>query len=67
MIKTTAKSAMFSSLVLGLISVTNQVALAAAKCTANGKEVDCAELGNQLKGFFGWGIGIFLLFVAFGI
>ncbi len=67
MLKTIKKSAMFSSLVLGLVSVTNQVALAAAKCTVNGQEVDCAELGNKIKGFLGWGIGGFLLIAALGI
>jgi hypothetical protein len=39
MLKTITKSAMFSSLVLGLVSITNQVALATAKCTVNGREV----------------------------
>jgi len=67
MLKTITKSAVFSSLTLGLLAVANQVAFAAAKCTVNGKEVDCAELGNQVKGFLGWGIGIFILFAALGI
>lgn len=65
MIKT--KSAVFSSLVLGLMAVTNQIALAAAKCTVNGREVDCAELGNKVKGFLGWGIGGFIVIAALGI
>lgn len=42
--------------------VVNQVALAVAKCTVNGREVPCEELGKQIKGFLGWGIGGFLLF-----
>jgi len=67
MLKTITKSAVLSSLTLGLLAVANQVAFAAAKCTVNGREVDCAELGNQVKGFLGWGIGIFLLFAALGI
>ena len=67
MLKTITKSAMFSSLVLGLVSVTNQVVLAAAKCTVNGQEVDCAELGNKVKGILGWGIGGFLVIFALGI
>lgn len=67
MVKTITKSAMLSSLVLGLVSVANQVALAAAKCTVNGQEVDCAELGNKIKGFLGWGIGGFFLVAALGI
>ena len=62
MLKTITKSAVFSSLTLGLLTIANQVAFAAAKCTVNGQEVDCAELGNQFKGFLGWGIVIFLLF-----
>jgi len=67
MLKTITKSAMFSSLVLGLVSVTNQVALAAAKCTVNGREVPCEELGNPIKGFLGWVIGGFLVILALGI
>src|SRR3990167_6666479 len=65
--KIITKSAMFSALTLGLMLVANQVALAAAKCTVNGREVDCAELGNKVKGFLGWGIGGFLVFFALGI
>jgi len=61
MLKIITKSAIFSSLVFGLVSVTNQVALAVAKCTVNGREVPCEELENQIKGFFGWGIGIILV------
>lgn len=64
MLKTITKSATFSSLVLGLVSATNQVALAAAKCTVNGQEVDCVELGNKVKGILGWGIGGFLFIFA---
>ncbi len=67
MLKTITKSAMFFALTFGVMSFVNQVALAAAKCTVNGREVDCAELGNQVKGFLGWGIGIFLVIAALGI
>lgn len=67
MLKTITKTAIFSSLVFGLMSVANQVALAATKCTVNGREVDCAELGNKVKGFLGWGIGGFLVIFALGI
>jgi hypothetical protein len=67
MLKTITKSAMFSSLVLGLVSVTNQVALAAVNCTVNGREVPCEELGDQIKGFLGWGIAGFLVILALGI
>lgn len=67
MLKTITKSVMFSSLVLGLVSVTNQVALAAAKCIVNGREVPCEELGNQVKEFLGWGIGIILVVLALAI
>ena len=55
---------MFSSFALGLMTISNQVALAAAKCTVNGQEVDCAELGNKVKGILGWGIGGFLFIFA---
>jgi len=64
MLKTITKSAMFSSFALGLMTISNQVALAAAKCTVNGQEVDCAELGNKVKGILGWGIGGFLFIFA---
>src|SRR3989344_57648 len=67
MLKTITKSAIFSAFILGLMSVANQIALAAGKCTVNGQEVDCAELGNQVKGFLGWGIGIFLVVAVLGI
>ena len=67
MLKTITKSVMFSSFVLGLTMISNQVALAAAKCTLNGQEIDCAELGNKVKGFLGWGIGGFLVIFALGI
>ncbi len=58
---------MFSLLTLGLVSVTNQVAFAVSKCTVNGQDVNCAELGNKVEGFLGWGIGILFLIVALGI
>ncbi len=64
MLKTIKKSAIFSSFALGLMTISNQVALAAAKCTVNGQEVDCAELGNKVKGILGWGIGGFLFIFA---
>lgn len=61
MIKTITKSAMLSSFIFGLASVTNQVALAAVKCSVNGREVPCEEFGNQVERFLGWGIGIILV------
>mgnify|MGYP006300296369 CR=1 FL=1 len=67
MLKTITKSAMSSSLVLGLTLISSQFALAAAKCTLNGREVDCAELGNKVKGFLSWGIGGFFVIFALGI
>ncbi|MHB8710371.1 MAG: PLDc N-terminal domain-containing protein [Minisyncoccota bacterium] len=65
--KTIKKSTTFLVSVLGLIAVANHVALASTKCTVNGQEVDCAELGNQVKGFLGWGIGGFLVIIALGV
>ena len=67
MFKIITRSAVYSSLALGLIMISNQVALAAAKCTLNGEEVDCAKLGEMAKGFLGWGIGIFIVFFVLGI
>ena len=58
---------MFSSFALGLMTISNQVALAAAKCTLNGQEVDCAGVENQVTGFLGWGIAGFLVIFALGI
>lgn len=42
----------------------NQVALAQAKCTVNGKEVDCAEAGAQLNGLFG---GLFVIMIIMAL
>lgn len=67
MLKPITKSAIFSWLVFSLASVTNQVALAALKCTVNGQEVNCAELGNKVKGILAWGIGGFLAIFVLGI
>ena len=53
--------------VFGLMLIANQVAFAAAKCIVNGQEVDCAELGNKVKGFLGWWIGLVLVIVSLGI
>jgi len=64
MLKTITKSAIFSSATLWLWSVGAQLALAQAKCMVNGREVPCEELGNQIKGFLGWGIGGFLVIFA---
>lgn len=55
---------LFSALTLGFAPAVSQVAFAATRCTANGQEVDCAELGNQVKNFLGWGIGGFLVIAA---
>lgn len=47
---------------VGLIA--NKIALAQAKCTVNGKEVDCAEAGAQLNGLFG---GLFVIMIIIAI
>lgn len=62
-----AKSATWSAVASAVLLAANQVALAAEKCTLNGREVDCAELGNKIRGFLGWGIGVFLVIFALGI
>lgn len=50
---------MFFALFLPVLTLSvHHVAMAAAKCTANGKEVDCTEL----NGVFGVGIA-FLIFI----
>ena len=46
---------------IGLVG--SQVALAQAKCTVNGEEVDCAEAGAQLNGLFG-GLFVVMIIVA---
>lgn len=61
MLETITKSRIISSFALGLMIISNQVALASSKCTLNGQEVDCAELGNKVKSFLGWGIAGFLI------
>ena len=58
---------MFYSFVLSLMFMTNKLALAVGECTINGKEVPCEQLGNQLKGFVGLGIGLFIVGFAFVI
>jgi len=63
MIKLT-KLTIVSSVLLVMFLAINQVALAAAKCTVNGREVPCEELGKQVKGFLGWGIGGFFIIFA---
>ena len=67
MLKNVVKLTLFSSLSLGLTLVVNKIALAAATCTVNNQEVPCEELGNQVKGFLGWGLGIFFLLFVLGI
>lgn len=58
---------MFSAFVLGLSAITNKVAFARSRCVFNHREIDCAELGNQLKDFLGVGIGILIAITIFGI
>jgi hypothetical protein len=67
MFKTFAKSAALSSIMLFLLSFTNKIASAAANCKVNGQPVDCAELGNTMKGFLGWGIGIMIVIAALAL
>lgn len=45
----------------------SQVALAQGTCELNGKQVPCEELGQQLGGFLGAGIGIFIAIIVVGI
>lgn len=67
MLKKITKLVMFSTFGLILMSFVSQVVSAVATCEVNGREVPCDQLGETVKGFFGWGIGIFLIFFAFGI
>lgn len=62
--KIVTKSALFSSSTIWLLSVGNQLALAHAKCTVNGQEVPCEELGQQIKGVLGWAIVFFIVIAA---
>jgi predicted neutral ceramidase superfamily lipid hydrolase len=61
MSKATTKHSLFSALTLVWMSVTSQVALAAAACTSNGHEVPCADLKFALF----WSLGVVLLFLVF--
>jgi hypothetical protein len=45
----------------------SQVALAQGTCELNGKEIPCEELGQQLGGFLGAGIGIVIALIIVGI
>jgi hypothetical protein len=65
MIKTITKSVLFI-FVLSLALAANQIVFAAAKCISNGVEVPCEELGNQIKSFMAWGIGIFIAIFILG-
>ena len=60
MLKTITKSAVFSSFMLGLLSIGVQLAHAQATCTVDGRQVPCEELAESAKSFFAWGIGGFL-------
>lgn len=62
-----AKSAIFSILLSALSFCVGQISLAAARCSANGVEIPCDELGHRVGGFISWGIGIILLLLAIGI
>ncbi len=64
MLKIITKSAVFSSVTFWLWFLSNQLALAQAKCTVNGREVPCEELGKQIKGFLGGGLVFFLVVAA---
>ena len=55
------KLTLFYSFVLSLMFVADKLALAVGKCTINGQEVPCEQLGNQMKGLLGLGIGIFIV------
>lgn len=61
------KSTLFSSATIWLLSVGNQLARAQEKCTVNGREVPCEEVGEQIKGVLGWAVGFFVVFAAFVI
>ncbi len=63
--KILSKVSAFSSSVLWLLAVGTQLALAQAKCKVNGQEVPCDELGKQIGGFLGWGLGALFVFVVF--
>ena len=67
MVSTITKTGLFSAFTLGLVTLTTEIAFAASKCTLNGKEVDCAQLGETVKTFLGWGIGLFVVFAAIGL
>lgn len=38
-----------------------------AKCTLNGQQIPCEELGKQIKGVLGWGIGALIAIAVVGI
>ena len=63
MLKNLRKATFLSSLTFSLVLLKSRAALAVATCTVNGREVPCEELGEQIKGFLGWGIG-FILFLG---
>ncbi len=67
MLKIITKSTVVSSAVIFAYWAGTQLALAQAKCMIDGQEVPCEVLGSKVKGFLGWGIGIFLGMVVLAI
>lgn len=61
------KSILFSSFILSLMLVANRFVFAVGRCTVNGREVPCEELGNRFIGFLGLGLGIGLFLVFFAV
>lgn len=57
-------SGIYSSALLALFALSNQLALAQATCTVNGEEVPCE---GAIGGFLGLGIGIFIVMAVVGI
>ena len=61
MIKIITKVAMVFVVLCGLLAIGDNVVLAQATCTLNGKEVPCEELGDAAKTFAGFGIALFVV------
>lgn len=61
---TILKSTLISSAASLVWAMAPYIALAQAKCFANGKEVPCEELANKFKAFAGLGIAVVIVFLV---
>ena len=62
-----SKGKIIASLSIFLLAFGNQIALAQAKCTANGREIPCEELGKQVGGVLTGLFGVMIFAAIIGL